>query len=60
MVYFTLMSEKQILFSKVMFSLVELAAALARTPSVHCSWSDWLVTHMLKHKAHTMQLCYKS
>jgi hypothetical protein len=43
------------------FSLIELmAVALARTPSFHCAWSDWLVIHMHKHKAHTMQLCCKS
>ncbi|VDI00216.1 Hypothetical predicted protein [Mytilus galloprovincialis] len=33
--------------------------ALARTPSFHCAWIDWLVIHMHKHKTHTMQLCYK-
>ena len=56
MAYFT-----SIFFLQGSFSLVELmAVALARTPSFHCAWSDWLVIHMHKHKAHTMQLCYKA
>lgn len=46
-------------FGVIYFLIFNCKVALARTPSFHCAWIDWLVIHMHKHKTHTMQLCYK-